>query len=90
MKEAKPSAQPLSVLCKQARVSPQDCIVVGDTSADVGMGRNIKAGLVVGVLSGSGTADQLFEEGAHIVIPDIGYLIGFTSMFPERPPFQTA
>jgi phosphoglycolate phosphatase len=72
--EAKPSAQPLLALCKQARVSPEDCLVVGDTSADTGMGRNANAGLIVGVLTGTGTADYLFDNGADAVIPNIGYL----------------
>ena len=81
--ESKPSAQPLLSLCKQAQVSPQECIIVGDTSADTGMGRNSNAGLIIGVLSGSGTADHLFEKGAHVVLPDISYLIGFASMFPS-------
>jgi len=79
--ESKPSSYPLLALCKQAGVSPHECIVVGDTSADMGMGRNSKAGLIVGVLSGSGTANHLFEKGAHLVVPDVGYLVGITSMF---------
>lgn len=79
--ESKPSSHPLMALCKQAGVSPQECIVVGDTSADMGMGRNSNAGLIVGVLSGSGTANHLFEKGAHLVVPDVSYLVGITSMF---------
>lgn len=62
-------------------MSPQECIVVGDTSADMGMGRKSNAGLIVGVLSGSGTANHLFEHGAHLVVPDVSYLVCITSMF---------
>mmetsp|Transcript_22457 Transcript_22457/g.27518 ORF Transcript_22457/g.27518 Transcript_22457/m.27518 type:complete len:182 (+) Transcript_22457:590-1135(+) len=72
--ESKLSAQPLLSLCKQAQVKPEDCIVVGDTSADTGMGCNANAGLVVGVLTGSGTTEQLLQTGADIVLPDISYL----------------
>jgi Predicted phosphatases len=79
--ESKPSSYPLLTLCKQVGVSPHECIVVGDTSADMGMGQNSNAGLIVGVLSGSGTANQLFENGAHLVVPDVSYLVCITSMF---------
>lgn len=72
--ESKPSAYPLLTLCKQANISPEECIIVGDTSADTGMGRNANAALIVGVLTGSGTTEQLLKTGAHIVLPDISYL----------------
>ena len=74
MCESKPSAHPLHLLCKQAKVTPQECIVVDDTTSDTGMGRNGNAGLVVGVLSGSGRKKQLLESGAHIILPNIGML----------------
>ena len=57
-----------------AKVSEEQCIVVGDTSADVGMGLNGNAGLIIGVLTGSSTADYLLDEGADLIIPNIGYL----------------
>ncbi len=74
MLESKPSAHPLHVLCKQANVLPENCVVVGDTSADIGMGRNGNAKLIVGVLTGSGTREHLLENGAHLVLPDISFL----------------
>jgi len=40
------------------------------------------AGLIVGVLTGTGTADYLFHNGADAIIPHIGYLsrlFGFTT-----------
>ena len=55
---------------------PEECVVVGDTTSDMGMGRNGNAGLVVGVLSGSGKRKQLVESGAHLILPDIGMLRG--------------
>lgn len=75
--ESKPSASPLLELCDRAGVLPSECIVIGDTSSDTGMGRNGGAGLVVGVLTGSGTEKQLIETGAHVVLPNIGYLPDF-------------
>lgn len=70
--EAKPSAVPLQILCQQTTLTPQDCIVVGDTTGDTGMARNAQAGLCIGVLTGSGTADQLMETGANIILPNVG------------------
>ena len=42
----------------------------------------LNAGLIVGVLTGTGTADYLFHNGADAIIPHIGYLsrlFGFTT-----------
>lgn len=71
---AKPSPHPLLELCGRAGVLPEECLVVGDTSADMGMGVHGRAGLVVGVLTGSGTKAQLLDAGAHVVLPNIGHL----------------
>jgi phosphoglycolate phosphatase len=60
------------MLCQQASLQPDDCIVVGDTSSDTGMARNAGAGLCIGVLTGSGTADQLMETGANVILPHVG------------------
>ena len=70
--EAKPSAKPLEILCEQVSLTPKDCIIVGDTTGDTGMARNAQAGLCIGVLSGSGTANQLMETGANIILPNVG------------------
>jgi phosphoglycolate phosphatase-like HAD superfamily hydrolase len=70
--ESKPSALPLRMLCEQASLNPEDCIVVGDTTSDSGMARNAGAGLCIGVLTGSGTATQLMETGANVILPHVG------------------
>lgn len=72
--ECKPSPQPLYELCRRAGLSPSECFVVGDTHNDTKMGARSGAGFVVGVLTGSGTTEQLLETGADIVLPHIGYL----------------
>jgi len=69
---SKPSAQPLQLLCKEAQLEPSNCIVVGDTTSDTGMAKNAKAGLCIGVLTGSGTTDQLLKTGADIILNDVG------------------
>lgn len=82
--EGKPSVHPLLALCKQAQVLPQDCVIVGDTCADTGMGRHAKAGLIVGVLTGTGTREYLLDHGADVVIPNIDYLSGILAMMGGR------
>ena len=44
--------------------------MVGDTAHDLKMGRNAGVGLVVGVLTGAGTAQSLAPHADHIV-PDV-------------------
>lgn len=73
----KPSADPLNILCHRARVTEAECIVVGDTTADSGMAKNAGAGLMIGVLSGSGGRDQLLSTGADIVLSDVGRIPSF-------------
>lgn len=82
--EGKPSAVPLQRLCALATAKlqepggraflPQDCIVVGDTSSDMGMARAANAGFCIGVLTGSGTTEQLLETGAHMILPGVGHV----------------
>ncbi|KAL3911662.1 MAG: hypothetical protein SGILL_007193 [Bacillariaceae sp.] len=87
--QGKPSAVPMHELCNRTnlsleeegvlkdaslRISPQDCVMVGDTTADTGMALAANVGLCAGVLTGSGTEEQLLGTGAHLVVPDVGYI----------------
>ena len=49
-------------------------IVVGDTESDAASGRAAGAGLVVGVLTGSRTADVLTAAGADLVLASVAEL----------------
>ena len=55
-------------------MKPSECIVVGDTTSDTGMAKAAGAGYMVGVLTGSGTTEQLLADGAHLVVPNVGFL----------------
>ncbi len=55
----KPDPTMLLAICTACGVAPARTAVVGDTPADLVMGRSAGAGLVVGVLSGLGDADRL-------------------------------
>lgn len=74
VRNGKPSADPMLILCERAGVDPSECIMVGDTTADTGMAKNAGAGLMVGVLTGSGTRGQLLNTGADIVLDDVGQI----------------
>ncbi len=85
--EGKPSVEPIMTLCERAQVTPQDCIVVGDTTADTIMGTRAKVGLTIGVLTGTGTTDLLLENGADIILRSIEDIIqptGLESMSNTR------
>lgn len=55
----KPGPEMLLSLCAELGISPDRTAVVGDTPADLLMGRAAGASLVVGVLSGAGGAGEL-------------------------------
>jgi phosphoglycolate phosphatase len=55
----KPEPAMLLALCATVAVPPERAAIVGDTPADLDMGRAAAAGRVVGVLSGVGTREEL-------------------------------
>ncbi|KAL3103277.1 hypothetical protein niasHS_002463 [Heterodera schachtii] len=63
-----PKPQPDNALfiCRQLGVDPKNAMVIGDTPADLGMGRSAKLGSIVGVLSGIGEHKEL-NEADHLV-----------------------
>ncbi|XP_074646523.1 uncharacterized protein LOC141902608 [Tubulanus polymorphus] len=79
----RPKPQPHNALkiCKELGVEPADAIMVGDTKADMGMGRSAKLGATVGVLSGVASTRELrkhadivvptIEELVHLILPDL-------------------
>ena len=57
-------------------LEPSEIAVVGDNSHDIDMGRSAGAGLVIGVLSGTGDKATL-EPIADVCLTDIGELPAF-------------
>jgi phosphoglycolate phosphatase len=55
----KPAPDMVDHLCARLETSPSRTAVVGDSVADLEMGRRAGARLVIGVLTGVGSADQL-------------------------------
>lgn len=69
----KPSPDMVLHLCRALGVPPGRTAVVGDSLADLTMGRRAGAGLVIGVLSGVDDADHL-EPAADLIIPSVADL----------------
>ena len=72
--EPKPSPYNAYRICNMLNVDPERAVVVGDTIADMEMGRSAQVGTVVGVLSGVGQQKDL-QKVADYVVPDIRELI---------------
>jgi len=69
----KPAPDPVFALCQVFRSEPSRVAVIGDTPADIAMGRTAGAGRVVGVRSGLGRDDDLAD--ADTIIDSVGVLL---------------
>jgi phosphoglycolate phosphatase len=69
----KPDPAMVLAICTALRVAPDRVAVVGDTSADLAMGRSADAGRVIGVLTGVGGRAEL-EPLADAVLGSVGEL----------------
>jgi phosphoglycolate phosphatase len=74
----KPDAAMLLRLCALVGASPGRTAIVGDSVADLRMGRAAGAALCIGVLSGTATHDEL-ETFADLILPSVAALL-------ESPP----
>ena len=70
----KPDPAMLLALCQATGVSPARTAMIGDTPADLAMGRAAGAGRVVGVLSGVGSREDL-APFADAVLGSVGELL---------------
>ena len=71
----KPAPDAVLSLCARLGAAPERAAVVGDTAADLRMGRAAGAALNVGVLSGVGSSDVLGPL-ADVLLPSVAELIG--------------
>ncbi|CAH1779258.1 unnamed protein product [Owenia fusiformis] len=83
--ETKPSPQNAYTICDALNVDPSDTVMVGDTLADIGMGRSANLGATVAVLTGVcgpeelADADHVVPSAIHvlpIVLPDDHHNLG--------------
>jgi len=71
----KPSPDPIIWVAKQLGVSPESCLMLGDTTVDIIASKSANA-QAIGVLSGFGKRDELQKAGADLIIEA-------TSLLPE-------
>jgi phosphoglycolate phosphatase-like HAD superfamily hydrolase len=69
----KPAPDMILTICQRLGLRPSQAVIVGDTVADMQMGRAAQAGLVVGVASGVSAAETLAPY-ADVVIDSIAEL----------------
>lgn len=69
----KPEPDAVWAICQAYRVPPERVAVIGDSPADIAMGRSAGAGLVIGVRSGLGGDADLAD--ADLVIDSVGDLL---------------
>ena len=72
--KVKPAPDTLLHLCTLLGVGPSRTAMIGDSQADVAMGRAAGAGLVVGVLSGIGSRTEL-EPFADTILDSVADLL---------------
>lgn len=65
--EPKPAPDNAWAICEELGVDPSDTVMVGDTKADVGMGKAANLGWNVGVLSGVGKTKDLLPDAHHVI-----------------------
>jgi phosphoglycolate phosphatase-like HAD superfamily hydrolase len=78
----KPDPSMLLALCATVSIPPERTAVVGDTPADLAMGRAAGAGRVIGVLSGVGTREELAPLADELVA-SIDRLVHGSSSRPD-------
>jgi len=68
--QVKPHPEHLQVVLKALSVSPEESVVVGDSSVDMQCARELKA-IAVGLPTGISTVQQLANQGANYIITSI-------------------
>ncbi len=72
---AKPAPDMINTICTRLAIHPSRVIMIGDTVADMKMGRSANAGMLIGVLSGVGSLENLTPL-ADILIDSIDTIQG--------------
>ncbi len=70
----KPYPDPILLAAKMMKVSPENCLMIGDTTVDIRAGRSAGA-QTVGVLCGFGEEPELKRMGADVILVDTPSLL---------------
>lgn len=81
--EAKPAPDMVLAICERLHISPDQAMLVADTTADLRMGRAAGVGLVVGTLSGVSNANDL-APFADVLIQSIDELPSYIQEWSEH------
>ena len=73
-RHTKPYPDPILLAAQKMGVSPQECLMVGDTTVDVRAGKSAGA-QTVGVLCGFGEEEELRRMGADLILPMTSELV---------------
>ena len=65
----KPYPDPILLAAKKMNVSPENCLMIGDTTVDIRAGKSAGA-QTVGVLCGFGEEPELRKMGADVILKD--------------------
>jgi len=76
---------PLTALLRLGGGAVSELAVVGDTASDVESGLRAGAGLVAGVLTGSGSREELEKAGAPHILDGITGLVSLLGLGPAGP-----
>jgi phosphoglycolate phosphatase len=80
---AKPEPGMLVAFCKTVGLAAEEVAMVGDAVHDLAMGRAARAGLVIGVLSGTSDLEDL-EDYADLVIDSVNDLLALPAFASAR------
>ncbi|MBC8504464.1 MAG: HAD family hydrolase [Anaerolineales bacterium] len=69
----KPYPDPIEWAAKQMGVSPEDCLMIGDTTVDI-LAAKAAGAQSIGVLCGFGERDELTEAGADLILEETSHL----------------
>jgi phosphoglycolate phosphatase len=75
-RRVKPHPEPVYAMSRRLGVSPEECLVVGDTPVDIRCGRRAGA-YTAGVLCGFGRRDELQKAGADIILDTTADLLKY-------------
>jgi len=73
-KHTKPYPDPILLAAQKMNVSPEACLMIGDTTVDIRAGKSAGA-QTVGVLCGFGEESELKRMGADLILPDTTKLL---------------
>ena len=73
-KHTKPYPDPILLAAQKMKVSPENCLMIGDTTVDIRAGKSAGA-QTVGVLCGFGEEPELQKMGADLILEDTTKLV---------------